>query len=679
MHAKSGHWRSGALLAGLLIAALALTTGLGADRPAQPQVPAAGLHVAPPDPLPQEVLPSEYADESTCTLCHGEIAKSYQQVGMAQSFYAPSRDKSIEDFDAGPWRHQASGRTYEMVWQEEALVFRRWLEGPEGERLHLWEQTVDWVMGSGNHSRSYLVHNAGGELYQLPIAWYTQEGRWGMSPGYDRVDHEGVSRRVRRECMACHTALPRVAEGSDGFHQPHIFPMELPAGTGCQRCHGPAARHVDLALGGLLGLDEIRRSVVNPGKLAPRERDSVCNQCHLQPSVAIAKVQRFGQGTYDFRPGEDLEDHLVLVDVEESEFSRPERFEINHHPYRLEQSLCFEKSAGELSCLTCHDPHRKVAPENRLEHFRDACASCHQLSDCDLEGMTAEQRSAAGVDGAIDSQDCVSCHMPKRRPQDVVGVVMTDHFIRRQPGGPELVAPRQERDPPLTGIHLMRPERRDPMGQLYRALSAVRAGGGAAQAGAELFEQEMARLAPAASEPWLDLLRLRIKAGRLLPAREAAAEALKRDPESLEARSWLAVAQAGQGRRTSALRVLDSVLRKDPARIDPRFNRGRIRLAEGDWQGAREDFQEVVAQRPNQASGWLQLAAAQALGEQWTAAADGYRQALRVNPRLTAAYRGLATALEALDRSDEAARWRQHGRRWAAEPELLKPATANQD
>ena len=40
-------------------------------------------------------------------------------------------------------------------------------------------------LGSGNHSRGYLYRTPSGELYQLPLMWYTQTGRWGMAPGYD--------------------------------------------------------------------------------------------------------------------------------------------------------------------------------------------------------------------------------------------------------------------------------------------------------------------------------------------------------------------------------------------------------------------------------------------------------------------------------------------------------------
>jgi hypothetical protein len=56
-------------------------------------------------------------------------------------------------------------------------------------------------LGSGDHARTYLCQTPGGETFQLPLAWYSQIRGWGMAPGFDRPDHEGVLRRVRRECL----------------------------------------------------------------------------------------------------------------------------------------------------------------------------------------------------------------------------------------------------------------------------------------------------------------------------------------------------------------------------------------------------------------------------------------------------------------------------------------------
>ncbi len=131
-------------------------------------------------------------------------------------------------------------------------------------------------------------------------------------------------------------------------------------------------------------------------------------------------VRKTGKGDYQFQPGESLDEHALYVELDESG-EEHDRFEINHHAYRLHQSRCFQDSDGELNCLTCHDPHAKVAASQRTAHFRSRCLSCHGRSDClDVQN------------GHAPDADCVSCHMSVRRTQDVVHVVMTDHKIARR-------------------------------------------------------------------------------------------------------------------------------------------------------------------------------------------------------------------------------------------------------
>ena len=191
-------------------------------------------------------------------------------------------------------------------------------------------------------------------------------------------------------------------------------------------------------------MEAIRASIVNPARLKPQLQDDLCDQCHLQPSVALFGMRRFGRGDYSYQAGEPLSDYLVQMDVTEQGKPRSERFEINHHAYRLRQSRCNLESEDGLRCTTGHDPHSKVPKESRAEHYRSRCLECHDTADYQPVHQAAEP--------AAEGDDCVSCHMPKRRTQDVVHVAVTDHLIRRQPGGPELLAPLRETEPRLAEV-----------------------------------------------------------------------------------------------------------------------------------------------------------------------------------------------------------------------------------
>ena len=171
--------------------------------------------------------------------------------------------------------------------------FRRYQLDDKNRQINVFEQDVDWILGSGNSARTYFYQTEAGELYQLPLAYYSQEKVWYMAPGYDVRSHKGVMQRAGRECMFCHNAYPEVPEGSDAHHAPPVYPSELPQGIGCQRCHGPGAEHVRVALSNKdTGEERVRATIVNPARLEPRLRDDVCDQCHLQPRLPTVGYNR---------------------------------------------------------------------------------------------------------------------------------------------------------------------------------------------------------------------------------------------------------------------------------------------------------------------------------------------------------------------------------------------------
>ncbi len=630
--------------------------GLAAQGPTAP----------PPDPLQAAGFTvttgaaAGYVDDHACARCHGAIFESYQQVGMARSFYRPRAENLNEDFSRSRFIHQPSGQHFEMRRDGERLSFRRWQEDAAGRALNVFEAPVEWVLGSGNHARTYLFRAPGGEMYQLPVAWYGQEGKWGMAPGFDRPDHEGVMRRVRRECLFCHNGYPDVPAGSDAHGQPQTFPPHLPEGTGCQRCHGPGAEHARAMMGG-----RGAAAIVNPGRLPPERRDEVCYQCHLQPAVSLPGVRRFGRGDYGFRPGEAMADYQLPVDVVQGN-GEADRFEINHHPYRLRQSRCFTASAGKLSCLTCHDPHRKVPAAERAAHYRAACLTCHGAEACPAE---AASRAAGGSPG-----DCAGCHLPKRRPQDVVQVVMTDHKIQRPQIGDGYLAPREEIDPVLLDVTFYDPATAPSgeLGETYRAATVVRAA--SSRNAVDFLAKKVAALRPAEPEPWLDLLQGQLGQRLWQEAESTARDLLGRRPDLFLARDWLAIALAGQGRVEEALAEATRALEGTPDRPEARFNLGLLLHGRGRHAEAIRELERAIALRPNFPTAWLYLGRARLALEQKEPGIAALRRALEIDPRLTPAYLELAEALRATGNQQEALRYLEHGARWAARPEAVRAA-----
>ncbi|MEM8930602.1 MAG: tetratricopeptide repeat protein [Acidobacteriota bacterium] len=623
-----------------------------------------------------------YLEDRACTPCHAMIAETYREVGMARSFVSARDADRIEDFDAEPYFHAPSGRYYQMrETADGGLRFRRWQIDGQGREVHALEQDVDWVMGSGHTSRVYLYATPSGELFQLPLAWYSQGQHWRFAPGQDRARHDGVSRIIRRECMFCHNAYPDAPAGSDAPWASHTFPDELPHGTGCQRCHGPGARHAALTYGGA-ERQEIIDAIVAPKRLAADRSRDICYTCHMQPAVAMMPVRRFGRADYSQRPGDPLSDYLVQTDAEIEGVPKPERFEINHHPYRMEQSACFIETlradgTSSLSCLTCHDPHRKVPAAERAAHYRRACTGCHAVTP---EKLAAMRDKAAATDGFTDqervwfeTQDCAGCHMPRRRTQDVIHVVMTDHKITRLPDAPtERLAPLTERHVGLTTIEFLRPDEAPAgdLGEIHRVRAVLQAGGGAEAL--DRLNALLERTPVDAPEVWLAKVRAELGLHRYAAAEKTIGRLLGMLPEHPQIYRYWGLARAGQGQADTAIALVERAVELDPTSHESVFNLGVLLSSAGRPADAEPHLRRAITLRPHAAPAHRHLGQVLLALDRPDEAETAFRQALAAEPSDGGSTIALGRLLLERGDRDAALRALRHGMRWARRPDAIR-------
>jgi Flp pilus assembly protein TadD len=341
-------------------------------------------------------------------------------------------DAAVEDFKSGLPFHHAASDTYFNVLERDGKYFqRRWQIGFDGKETNVEDKQIDFVLGSGNHARSYLHLTSRGTLQQLPLGWYSEKGGyWGMNPGYDRPDYQGSTRVIHYECMFCHNAYPRIPPGHDEPAAPAQYLEPIPQGIDCQRCHGPGQQHVAAAETRDATREQIRAAIVNPARLTPEREMEVCLQCHLETTSRLLphSLQRFNRAPFSYIPGQPLAGFRLSFDMAAGKNTA---FEINDAGYRLRESACFLKSAGKLRCTTCHDPHAITHGETAAAGYNATCQNCHKV----FTQTRAEH--AAGA-------NCVACHMPKRRTDDAVHIVMTDHKIGRLKPAGDLLAEKAE-------------------------------------------------------------------------------------------------------------------------------------------------------------------------------------------------------------------------------------------
>jgi len=587
-----------------------------------------------------------------CAGCHGQIWENYQLTGMAQSFYRPDPAHTIEDYERrNSYHHSASGIHYEMIHVRDAAgdhyFQRQSTVGFRGEKTNVLKNSIDFVMGSGNHARTYLHRTARGTLQQLPLSWYTESGdHWAMSPGYDRPDHQGFQRSVTYDCMFCHNAYAGIPAA--GPRSEPVF-SSLPQGIDCQRCHGDGEKHVALARAGA-HVQEIRGAIINPSKLSSERQMEVCAQCHLETtsSPLPGSLVRYERAPFSYRPGEPLDDFILHFDHAPG-MGRDDKFEISGSVYRLRQSQCFRKSNGALACTTCHDPHKALHGEDAARHYASVCRQCHAAA--------LDRQVSAGAHPS--SGDCIGCHMPKRRTEDVVHVVVTDHLIQRHKPAVDLLAARPEI---LVDAHPYRGEvvrfelaphpARRPEDEVYLAIAQVSQQSNLSEGIARL-QAAIVNYRPARTEYDLQLADALANAHRFADALPVYERAIARDPDSAAALERMALCLSQLGNAASAEAALNRALA-----VSPNATRwvllGEVRVQGGKLRQALEAFENAIKMDPQMPDAF---ATAGAIALETGAVAQGeiaLRRAILLHPNHSAAHNNLGNLLAESNRFEEA-------------------------
>lgn len=498
-----------------------------------------------PKPAAGPAASRRYAPADSCAACHAGIAATFARTGMGRAFTAFDPARTTADFRRNNrFYHAASERFYTMRLSSDgkSAFMRRHQRAFDGREENVVELAIDYILGSGHNAQSFLHRTARNELVQLPVAWYTGNGGgyWAMNPGYDRRDHADFRRRIGYDCFFCHNAYPEVVSDSP-WAEPVTYPKQLPGGIDCQRCHGPGGDHAES--GG-------KAPIVNPKNLARDLALDVCLQCHLQSTSTPLPhaIVKLGRGVFSFRPGEPLGDYAQHFD-HAAGAGREEKFEIAHAAYRLRQSACFTRS-DRLTCTTCHNPHDVKRGVEAVVEVSRACRECH------AQPSAAAHKSPPG--------ECVSCHMPKRRTDDAVHVVMTDHrIVKHLPPAGKLTAPRPESaPPPYQGrVEAYYPKN---AGALHLALGQVRVSSNLAE-GIGMLE------AAIAADPnrcdrdcYFELAEAYGRAGRAPDALKTGERALALDPANPRALAAVGAQRAAMGDLTAGAELLERAGKTNP-------------------------------------------------------------------------------------------------------------------
>ncbi|MFQ5719111.1 MAG: tetratricopeptide repeat protein [Acidobacteriota bacterium] len=626
-------------------------------------------YVSPADPAfrtngPPSAVPANqnlsrdvaYTGSAECSVCHFDIHDTFKHTGMGSAFYPFDVDDAIEDFTTHNEMILPSGVHYRMVLRGRRAYQQQYVLDAGGSPIAFDERRIDYVIGSGNHSRSYVTIEDD-KLYQMPVCWYPDTSQWDLCPGYEgQNDH--FTRKITQPCVFCHNGRMEPVPGP----APNVFRRPYATGIGCERCHGPGALHVAKHWAAPPGepMGTLDETIVNPARLPPDRRMQICLQCHMGDSKATAMVNRDGVSTQDWRPGQRIDEAILLFrDTEPS----PTDFGLSAQADRLFLSRCFQQSGGQLECLTCHNPHETVYDGQRpADFFTARCRECHDDADCGA--------SRADRDATQPPDNCVVCHMRSTEPDDHPHTTFTDHWIRaridvppREPSRHTMVPmlpegfarlPVAEQFYYLGKAYLRRslttsgPERTDLRSRAEEVLHrAVDCGLDTAPTWFELgvnlkyeqrwasaitaFESSLAR-DRAHRDAAFALGQSLMAVGRPAEAAATFSAILERVPEDGAAMAELGLVQLGFRRPAEALRLYDTALRADPMKPSLHANRSMSLQAGGRTEDALEAMERALRLNPESSEYWRFYASLLQAAGRPGEAGEAARQALQARP-----------------------------------------------
>lgn len=332
-----------------------------------------------------DIRGTAYADPKTCVSCHKDIANSYAHAAHFNTSKPITGNKLQADIVASDSMYAYSDSVKIIVekkpgGQYQTVYFKN---------RRVRSEKFDIAFGSGGKAQTYAYWQ-GNRLYQLPLSYFKEIHNWANSPGFPN-NAAYYDRSIISRCFECHGSFAEkhfVKDGSLSVTQEYAKDSVL-YGIDCQRCHGPAAQHVQFQTEN----PDVKqaRFITSYKTLNRQQKIEMCAVCH---SGNDKEPQRT---LFNFKPGDEL---AAFFDP----FGMPGKTPDVHGNQTglLYQSKCFINNAG-LTCLTCHDTHLKET--DNLISYSQKCINCHSEDKHNFCKMAPQL-------GKAINNKCIDCHMP---------------------------------------------------------------------------------------------------------------------------------------------------------------------------------------------------------------------------------------------------------------------------
>ncbi len=334
-----------------------------------------------------------FAPPQTCRQCHRAIYDSALTSAHFNASAAASVKNVLGDFNSGHNRFIYDSSSNVVMEKRDSGLYQVLYQNNKATEVRRFDMAFGF-----KHAQTSLYW-LDDHVYELPVSYYTAVNEWATSPGFSATT-PNFKRMIGRDCFECHSSYitnkKNTAATGDYFsaagETERLEKNSLVYGIDCQRCHGPAAGHVNYHL----QYPEIRTAkyIVSNKSLNRQQQLDQCAQCHS------GNDKRKLRSRFIFRPGDMLADYFLPSPSQDSN----RNFDVHGNQFNLlKQSACFLQSSS-MTCSTCHDSHGKATLPVAM--YSQKCMGCHTEAGGNFCTLTPDA-------GIALKDNCIDCHMPK--------------------------------------------------------------------------------------------------------------------------------------------------------------------------------------------------------------------------------------------------------------------------
>ena len=338
---------------------------------------------------------TDYAGSESCIQCHKEQSDMALQSSHFKATAPAISGNVLGDFDQGSHTFIYDKNTKLVMEKRNDSLYQVLYKNGKEVESHRFE-----IVFGVKHAQT-SVYWKNNNTYELPVSHYNAINNWATSPGFP-ADKPYFDRMVMKDCYSCHSSNISSKNVNQKSDEVNFMSMEVEDivdkktivyGIDCERCHGPAKKHVDFHLKN--PNVKIANSITSYKTLNRQQKLDACALCHAGNDGMKIKSR------FAFKPGDNLSDFYRNT----RSVTDTAQFDVHGNQFRLmSQSKCFIKS-DKMDCITCHNPHENAS--KNMASYSKICMSCHQ-------GVKHNENTVKTMPEKVLADNCVECHMPKK-------------------------------------------------------------------------------------------------------------------------------------------------------------------------------------------------------------------------------------------------------------------------